>query len=213
MASMSCFLCRQHSEDAQEIPSDIFPENKNRWKKWLDAISETNEDVPAQLSLCSHHFSQACSAGFILMDNAVPTLELAPTSCTDSIAKAAEVDRSSPQREPETERPSSPILRSLPSSIRRPTITRGRRVHMLPKEEMKEQPIKYVRYLKSVNWDEISKVPAEAKIVWEVAMEELKEDNDNIKHLQAQVRQLTVTVQKLKNVLKTRKRSATSAFR
>lgn len=76
----------------------------------------------------------------------------------------------------------------------------------------KMQPIKYVRYLKSVNWDEISKVPAEAKIVWEVAMEELKEDNDKIKHLQAHVRQLTATVQKLKNALKTRKRIA-NAFR
>lgn len=83
---------------------------------------------------------------------------------------------------------------------------------MLPKEEMKKvQPIKYVRHLKSVNWDEIWKVPAEAKIVWEVAMEELKEDNDKIKHLQAHVRQLSATVQKLKNALKTRKSSATSA--
>jgi len=82
---------------------------------------------------------------------------------------------------------------------------------MLTKEDMKEQPIKYVRYLKSVNWDEISKVPAEAKIVWEVAMEELKENNDNIKHLQAHIRQLSAIVQKLKNELKTRKGDATSA--
>lgn len=82
---------------------------------------------------------------------------------------------------------------------------------MLPEEEMREAPIKYVRHLKSVNWDEISKVPAEAKIVWEVAMEELKEDNDKIKHLQAHVRQLSATVQKLKNALKTRGRAATSA--
>jgi len=82
---------------------------------------------------------------------------------------------------------------------------------MLTKEDIKEQPIKYVRHLKSVNWDEISKVPAEAKIVWEVAMEELKENNDNIKHLQAHIRQLSATVQKLKNALKTRKENATSA--
>lgn len=79
---------------------------------------------------------------------------------------------------------------------------------MLSKEEMKEQPSKYVRHLKSVNWDEISKVPAEAKIVWEVAMEELKEDNDKIKHLQAHVCHLRTTVQKLKNALKTRGNSA-----
>lgn len=82
---------------------------------------------------------------------------------------------------------------------------------MLPEEETRQaQPIKYVRYLKSVNWDEISRVPAEAKIVWEVAMEELKEDNDKIKHLQAHVRQLNATVQKLKGALKTR-RGTTSA--
>lgn len=84
---------------------------------------------------------------------------------------------------------------------------------MLSKEEMKEQPIKYVRYLKHVNWDEISKVPEEAKIVWEVAMEELKEDNDKIKDLQAHVRQLSVTVQKLKNALKLRQRTtSTNSF-
>jgi len=81
---------------------------------------------------------------------------------------------------------------------------------MLTKEDIKEQPTKYVRHLKSVNWDEIWKVPAEAKIVWEVAMEELKENNDNIKHLQAHIRQLSATVQKLKNALKTRKRDATT---
>lgn len=84
---------------------------------------------------------------------------------------------------------------------------------MLSKEEMKEQPIKYVRYLKHVNWDEISKVPEEAKIVWEVAMEELKEDNDKIKHLQAHVHQLNATVQKLKNALKTRRRRTSNSFR
>lgn len=86
---------------------------------------------------------------------------------------------------------------------------------MLSDEEMREtQPIKYVRFLKSVNWDEISKVPGEAKIVWEVAMEELKEDNEKIKHLQAHVRQLTATVLKLKNALKkTRKKRRTVAKR
>ncbi|XP_011697212.1 PREDICTED: uncharacterized protein LOC105455524 isoform X2 [Wasmannia auropunctata] len=182
---------------------DRFPEDEDCWKKWLNAIGEANGDVLAQLSLCSRHFSQACSSGLILVDNAVPTSELAPTSF-GSIAKATGTDRLSPQREPEVRR--SSLLRSLPSSIKRPTITRGRRVHMLSKEEMKEMPpIKYVRYLKNVNWDEIWKVPEEAKIVWEVAMEELKEDNDKIKHLQAHVRQLSVTIQKLKNALKTRK--------
>lgn len=76
---------------------------------------------------------------------------------------------------------------------------------MLSDEEMKEmQPQKYVRYLKSVNWDEISKLPAEAKIVWEVAMEELKEGNDKIKNLQAHVGQLKSTVRKLKTILKVR---------
>lgn len=77
---------------------------------------------------------------------------------------------------------------------------------MLSEEEMKEiQPIKYVRSIKSVNWDEISKVPAEAKIAWEVAMEELKENNDEIKNLQTQVHQLNATISKLKKVLKERK--------
>lgn len=79
---------------------------------------------------------------------------------------------------------------------------------MLSDEEMKAmQPIKYVRYLKNVNWDEIWKVPEEAKIVWEVAMEELKEDNDKIRCLQAHVRQLNTTIQRLKNVLKTNRKS------
>lgn len=102
-------------------PTLRFPEDEVRWKKWLDAIDQANEGVLVQLSLCSRHFSQACSADFILVDNADPTLELAPTS---SLAKAAEVERSPLQREPETERLPSPLLRSLPSSIRRPTITR-----------------------------------------------------------------------------------------
>jgi len=85
--------------------------------------------------------------------------------------------------------------------------SRGRRIHMLSDEEMKEmQPIKYVRYLKNVDWDEISKMPEEAKIVWEVAIEELKENNDKIRHLQAHVRQLGTTVQRLKNALKANKR-------
>lgn len=88
-------------------PTLRFPEDEARWKKWLDAIGQANEGVLAQLSLCSRHFSQACSADFILMDNADPTLELAPIS---SLAK--------PQRW------NSPLLHSLPSSIRRPTITR-----------------------------------------------------------------------------------------
>lgn len=103
-----------------------FPEDENRWKQWLDAIGETNEDVPSQLSLCSRHFSQACSAGLILMDNIVPisTLELPPTS-SDSIAKAAKVDRSSPKIEPKTKRSPSPLLLgSLSSSIKRPIITK-----------------------------------------------------------------------------------------
>lgn len=79
---------------------------------------------------------------------------------------------------------------------------------MLSDEEMREtQPIKYVRFLKNVNWDEISKVPGEAKIVWEVAMEELKEDNEKIKHLQSHARQLNATVLKLKNALKTRRKN------
>ncbi|XP_011164508.1 uncharacterized protein LOC105199221 [Solenopsis invicta] len=209
--ALTCFICERRAEDAQEIPSDVSPESEDHLKKWLDAIGEADGDTLAQLSLCSHHFSQACSAGLILVDNAIPTLELAPTS-SDPIAKAAEMDRSSPQREPETERSPSPLLHSQSSSIKRPIITKGRRIHMLPEEEMKEiQPIKYVRYLKSVNWDEISKVPTEAKIVWEVAMEELKENNDKIKHLQAQVRQLSATVQKLKNALKRKRRA--NAFR
>jgi len=78
---------------------------------------------------------------------------------------------------------------------------------MLSDEEMKEmQPIKYVRYLKNVDWDEISKMPEEAKIVWEVAIEELKENNDKIRYLQAHVRQLGTTVQRLKNALKANKK-------
>jgi len=77
---------------------------------------------------------------------------------------------------------------------------------MLSEEEMKEiQPIKYVRSVKSVNWDEISKVPAEAKIAWEVAMEELKENNDEIKNLQAQAHQLNASILQLKKMLKARK--------
>lgn len=85
---------------------------------------------------------------------------------------------------------------------------------MLSKEELKEvQPIRYVRYLKNVNWDEISKVPEEAKIVWEVAMEKLKENNGKIKDLQAYVRQLSVTIQKLKKTLKRNKRKKKSSFR
>lgn len=76
---------------------------------------------------------------------------------------------------------------------------------MLSEEEMKQaQPIKYVRSIKSINWDEISKVPAEAKIAWEVAMEELKENKDKIKSLEAQVHQLNATISKLKKVLKAR---------
>lgn len=85
---------------------------------------------------------------------------------------------------------------------------------MLSDEEIQEmQPMKYVRYLKSVNWDEISKVPAEAKIAWEVAMEELKEGNDKIKHLQAHVCHLKTTVRKLEAALKARtKRAAVAAI-
>ncbi|XP_011864178.1 PREDICTED: uncharacterized protein LOC105560044 [Vollenhovia emeryi] len=149
-----------------------------------------------------------------MSNNVIPTSEPAATS-SDSIASAAAVDRSSPQREPETKRPPSPLLRSLPSSVRRPIISRGRPVHMLSKEQMKAQPIKYVRYLKNVNWDEVSKDPGEAKIVWEVAMEELKADYDKIKNLQAHVRQLSVTIQKFKNALKARQRRAifANAFR
>ncbi|KYQ60202.1 hypothetical protein ALC60_00609 [Trachymyrmex zeteki] len=162
-----------------------------------------------------HHFSQACSTGLILIDNATntsPTLEPTPIF-SKSIAKATEIDRSSPQREPETKRSPTSLLHSLPP-IRRPTITRDRRIHMLSKEELKEvQPIRYVRYLKNVNWDEISKVPEEAKIVWEVAMEKLKENNGKIKDLQAYVRQLSVTIQKLKKTLKRNKRKKKSSFR
>ncbi|XP_012528034.1 uncharacterized protein LOC105832010 [Monomorium pharaonis] len=203
---MSCYVCEQRrSEGAQEIPSDVSIEDEDHLKKCFEAIGKAHEEVLTQLSLCSHHFSQACSAGLILTNNAAPTL--APTS-SDSIAKAAEVDRSSPQRESDSEQSPSPLS---PFPIRRPIITRGRRTRMLPQEEVEIQPFKHVRYLKSVNWDEISKVPGEAKIVWEVAMEELKENNDKIKHLQAQVHQLSAIVQKLKNTLKTQKKTETTA--
>lgn len=85
---------------------------------------------------------------------------------------------------------------------------------MLSDEEIRQmQPMKYVRYLKSVNWDEISKMPAEAKIAWEVAMEELKEGNDKIKHLQTYVCHLKTTVRKLEAALKARtKRAAVAAI-
>ncbi|KAL6258716.1 hypothetical protein P5V15_010666 [Pogonomyrmex californicus] len=203
----NCFLCEQRSEDAREKPSNVFVQDEDRWKKWLEAISKADDDVLAHLSLCLPHFSEACSAGLILTNNVIPSLKLVPSS-SNSIAKAAEVDRSSPQRKPETERSSS-LERSPTLSSNKSIMRRGRRVHMLTEDEMKEMPpIKYVRNLKDVNWDEISKVPEEAKIVWEVAMEELKEDNDTIKHLQAHIRQLTITVQKLKNALKTRQRRA-----
>ncbi|KAL6426784.1 hypothetical protein ACFW04_009249 [Cataglyphis niger] len=188
--AMSCILCEQRSEDANEISFHAFPENENHRKSWLDAIGKTNTEVPAESSLCSRHFSQSCFTGSSLRDNTVPTLQLEPYF-------SAEEGRS--QEESETE---------LSAPITRPTVSKGRRIHMLSDEEMKEmQPIKYVRFLKSVNWDEISKVPAEAKIVWEVAMEELKEDNEKIKHLQAHARQLNATVLKLKNALKTRKKN------
>ncbi|XP_011647913.1 uncharacterized protein LOC105434040 [Pogonomyrmex barbatus] len=203
----NCFLCEQRSEDAQEKSSNVFVQDEDRWKKWLEAISKADDDVLAHLSLCLPHFSEACSAGLILTNNVIPSLKLVPSS-SNSIAKAAEIDRSSPQRKPETERSSS-LERSPTLSSNKSIVRRGRRVHMLTEDEMKEMPpIKYVRNLKDVNWDEISKVPEEAKIVWEVAMEELKEDNDTIKHLQAHIRQLTITVQKLKNALKTRQRRA-----
>lgn len=83
---------------------------------------------------------------------------------------------------------------------------------MLSDEEIQEmKPMKQVRYLKNVNWDEISKLPSEAKIVWEVAMEELKEGNDKIKHLQAHIRHLKATVRKLEAVLKARTKRAAAA--
>ncbi|XP_072747071.1 THAP domain-containing protein 1-like [Anoplolepis gracilipes] len=192
----SCILCERRSEDAHEISFHAFPKNENLRKRWLDAIGKTNVEVPAQSSLCSRHFSQSCFTDSNLMDDAVPTLKLAPYF-------SAEEDRS--QEESETD---------LFMPITRPIVSKGRRIHMLSDEEMKEpQPTKYVRFLKSVNWDEISKVPAEAKIVWEVAMEELKEDNEKIKHLQAHARQLNATILKLKNVLKTRKKNKIIAKR
>ncbi|XP_029160811.1 THAP domain-containing protein 1-like [Nylanderia fulva] len=188
----SCILCEQRSENAHDISFHTFPENEDHRKRWLDAIGKTNAEVPAKSSLCSRHFSQNCFINSSLIDNAVPTLQLEPYCSTEE-------DR--PQENSETE---------LFMPISRPTITKGRRIHMLSDEEMKNtQPIKYVRFLKSVNWDEISKVPAEAKIVWEVAMEELKEDNEKIKHLQAHVRQLNATILKLKNALKTRNKRKT----
>lgn len=83
---------------------------------------------------------------------------------------------------------------------------------MLSEEEMRKmQPMKYVRYLKSVDWDEISKIPDEAKIVWEVAMEELKEGYDKIKLLQANVRRLKATMRNLRAALKARTRRAAAA--
>ncbi|XP_070153912.1 THAP domain-containing protein 1-like [Polyergus mexicanus] len=193
----SCILCEQRSEDAHEISFHAFPEGEEDHRKsWLDAIGKTNAEVPAQSSLCSRHFSQSCLTGSSLMDNAVPTMQLEPYISTGD-------DR--PQEESETE---------LFVPITRPTVSKGRRIHMLSDEEMKEtRPIKYVRFLKNVNWDEISKVPAEAKIVWEVAMEELKEDNEKIKHLQAHARQLNATVLKLKNALKMRMKNKTATKR
>ncbi|KAL0102241.1 hypothetical protein PUN28_018643 [Cardiocondyla obscurior] len=60
--------------------------------------------VPTRSSLCSCHFSQAYSAGFIPIDNAVRLWNWRQLSPTRSRQKATEVDRSSPQREPETVR-------------------------------------------------------------------------------------------------------------
>ncbi|EFN85110.1 uncharacterized protein LOC105182672 isoform X2 [Harpegnathos saltator] len=153
-------------------------------------------EIPAQSCLCSRHFPQDCYANAILKDDALPSLELGLTDPTSN----AEVD-------------GKPGTQLSPPQIARPIIRRPRTRMLSDEEIQKMQPIKYVRYLKSVNWDEISKLPTEAKIVWEVAMEELKEGNDKIKHLQAHVRHLKTTVRKLEAVLKTRtKRAAVAAI-
>ncbi|XP_067213471.1 uncharacterized protein [Linepithema humile] len=139
-------------------------------------------------------------------DDALPSTEPEPHS-SGTIVKITENEDQLTSEESDNE-PSQPPPWSgpLPWPVTRPIIKKGRRRHMLSEEEMKEiQPIKYVRSIRSVNWDEISKVPAEAKIAWEVAMEELKENNDEIKHLHAQVHQLNATILKLKKVLKARK--------
>ncbi|RLU17701.1 hypothetical protein DMN91_009937 [Ooceraea biroi] len=188
-----------------------FPEDGDHRKRWLEAIGKTDAEVPVHSRLCSRHFPQDCFTDSILMDDATPILQLEPTyfnliTDTSEEKKEEQKEEEQEEKEPETEplRSSSQCV----STVMRPTIRKGRRIHMLSDEEMKEmQPIKYVRYLKNVNWDEISKVPEEAKIVWEVATEELKEDNDKIRRLQAHVRQLNTTIQGLKTVLKANRKS------
>ncbi|XP_026828976.1 THAP domain-containing protein 1 [Ooceraea biroi] len=206
-----CFLCGQCIEDAQGISFYTFPEDGDHRKRWLEAIGKTDAEVPVHSRLCSRHFPQDCFTDSILMDDATPILQLEPTyfnliTDTSEEKKEEQKEEEQEEKEPETEplRSSSQCV----STVMRPTIRKGRRIHMLSDEEMKEmQPIKYVRYLKNVNWDEISKVPEEAKIVWEVATEELKEDNDKIRRLQAHVRQLNTTIQGLKTVLKANRKS------
>ncbi|XP_032683931.1 uncharacterized protein LOC116850128 isoform X2 [Odontomachus brunneus] len=199
MAAEGCVLCKQRRNYAQGISFHVFPTDMERRKKWLNAIGKSGKGIPAQSCLCSRHFSQNCYTGSILKDDAIPTLD--PESADSTLDAGTEKDQSQ-----------QPEKQSCPQ-IARPIIRRPR-IRMLSDEEIQEmQPMKYVRYLKSVNWDEISKVPAEAKIAWEVAMEELKEGNDKIKHLQAHVCQLKTTVRKLEAALKARtKRAAVAAI-
>ncbi|XP_014488676.1 PREDICTED: uncharacterized protein LOC106751915 [Dinoponera quadriceps] len=196
MATKSCILCnrKRNSEGTPRISFHAFPEDEEYRKKWLDAIGKA--EIPVHSYLCSRHFPPSYFVSSTLKDDAIPALELGPTS-------DAEQNRS---QQPRTK------LSLSSAQVARPIIRRPR-TRMLPDEEIqKMQPVKYVRYLKSVNWDEIAKVPSEAKIAWEVAMEELKEGYDKIKHLQAHVSHLKTTARKLETVLKARtKRTVASS--
>lgn len=102
-----------------------FPEDEDYRKKWLEAIGKTDAEVPVHSILCSRHFREDCFIDSILMDDAIPMLELKPTHYIDLIAETSKQKKKEKKKEKEEKELGNELLRSsseCASSVMRPTI-------------------------------------------------------------------------------------------
>ncbi|KMQ88497.1 eukaryotic translation initiation factor 4b, partial [Lasius niger] len=169
-----CILCKRSTRKAEDasVTFHLFPKDKHQRRKWLEAINM--DQVYKSARICSNHFKSTdfqetiYGQRLIIKENAIPTF-----------ISRDEIEINTRNLENIAEEQSDTITecsieynaaKGNPNSLKRKSM----------EDEELDVPLKNIRSMKNININEILKKPDEAKIVLEIAMETIQDQQRKI---------------------------------